>query len=287
MKEIRLSDDAERGASEPEGGVTVVTVTRRRPQLLERCMQSVGNQSYHGVLKHLIVVDDCAETVAFLARTPHADGRVRAVLSERQPAESSGPPRLARLRNHAVRLVDTAWIAFLDDDNEYEPGHVASLVTCAAVSRCPAVHSHRQLLYFEGGAYLEPRWPWCRDPRQAEDYYRRLVQNGVMDAGSNVVRDRVDPVPGPFRIVLVDTNVWLIRTETLRKVQIPDEFSYQDWLDNIAEDDKLVEALVAARVPIACSGRATVKYYLGGYSNDLSHEYSHSERWTFNGDGNR
>jgi glycosyl transferase family 2 len=280
-----LSDSSERSASEPNDGVTVLTVTRRRPQLLERCMRSVENQNYQGVLKHLVIIDDCAETMAFLARASHVDRHFRSVLSERQPAESSGPPRLARLRNYAVTLVDTPWTAFLDDDNEYEPGHIASLAACAAASGCPAVHSYRQLLYFEGGAYLEPRWPWCRDPRQGEDYYRVLVQKRVMDVGSNVVRDRVDPTPGPSQIMLVDTNVWLIRTEVLRKVKIPEDFFYQDWLDNIAEDDKLVEALVAARVPVGCSGRATVKYYLGGYSNDLKHEYSHSERWVFNGDG--
>lgn len=263
----------------------MVTVTRRRPQLLERCIKSVAAQSYQGVLKHLVVVDDCAETIAFLARTACANGHLRSVLSERQPWESSGPPRMARLRNYAVTLVDTRWIAFLDDDNEYEPGHIDSLVACAIASRCPAVHSYRQLLYFEGGAYLEARWPWCRDLKRAEDYYRGLVQKGVVEAGSNVVRDRVDLTMGPSRIVLVDTNEWLIGAEVLRKVKIPEDFSYQDWLDNIAEDDKLVDALVAAQVPIACSGRATVKYYLGGYSNDLSHEYSHSERWIFNGHG--
>jgi len=279
-----LTDDSETGASDPEGGVTVVTITRRRPQLLARCMQSIAAQTYQGVLKHLIIVDDCADTIAFLARAQNANHRIHSVLSERRVGESSGPPRLARLRNQAVTLVDTRWIAFLDDDNEYEPSHIDSLVTCAAASRCPAVHSYRQLLYFEGGAYLEPRWPWCRDLKAAEDCYRGLVQHGVLEEGSNVVRDRIDLTPGS-RIVMVDTNEWLIRADVLRKIKISDDFSYQDWLDNIAEDEKLIDALLAAHVPIACSGRATVKYYLGGYSNDLNHEYSHSERWIFNGHG--
>ena len=280
-----MIDDSEPGTGEPEGGVTVVTITRRRPQLLQRCMQSVAEQTYQGVLKHLIVVDDCAETLAFLARAPHTKPLVRSVLAERRQGEASGPPRLARLRNYAVTLVDTTWIAFLDDDNEYEPSHIDSLVVCAAASHCPAVHSYRQLLYFEGGAYLEPRWPWCREPRRAQEYYRELVQKGVMEEGSNVVRDRIDLTPGPSRIVMVDTSGWLIRTDVLRKNKISDNFSYQDWLDNLAEDEKLIDALLAAQVPIACSGRATVKYYLGGYSNDLNREYPHSEPWIFNGDG--
>ncbi|HLW79426.1 MAG TPA: glycosyltransferase family A protein, partial [Terriglobia bacterium] len=102
------------------GGVTVVTVTRRRPKLLARCIKSVESQDYQGTLKHLIVVDDCRETVAFLAGlNGNGAGRLHWVPAKRLRGESSGPPRLAKLRNLAARLVDTAWTAFLDDDNEY------------------------------------------------------------------------------------------------------------------------------------------------------------------------
>jgi hypothetical protein len=64
-------------------------------------------------------------------------------------------------------------------------------------------------------------------------------------------------------------------------MNISDCFSYQDWLDNLAEDDKLMEAILAAGILIGCTQRATLKYYLGGYSNDLSGVYGHSERWVF------
>lgn len=274
-------------AQELHEGVTVVTISRGRPKLLQRCMKSVANQSYSGMLKHLVIADGCRQTTAFLAQRERGNGNLRHMLAERRPGESSGPPRLAKLRNDATSLVDTSWIAFLDDDNEYETNHIASLVDCAAAAACPAVHSHRRLFYFEGGPFLEPRWPWCRDPKQAREYHRRLVEKGVMDLDSNVVRDRVDVSRDGSAILLVDTSEWLIRTEVLRRVKIPERFSYQDWLDNLAEDDKLVQALVAAGVRIACSGQASLRYYLGGYSNDLHRRYSHSEPWLFNGHGTR
>lgn len=270
------------------GGVTVVTVTRRRPELLERCIRSVAGQDYRGTLRHLIVVDDCSETASFLAGLEgNGQGRLRRILAKRHASESSGPPRLAKLRNLAAKRVDTTWTAFLDDDNEYEPHHIASLVDCAATTGCPAVHSHRQLLYFEGGPFLEARWPWRRAAEEARACYRELVAAGVLEAGSNIVRDRVDASKLGGGIMLVDTSEWLIRTEVLRQVGIPNQFSYEDWVQNLAEDDKLVAALVAAGVKIGCSKQPSLKYYLGGYSNDLDGEYSHSESWTFNGNGTR
>ena len=282
-----MTQESDRGAEKLTEGVTVVTISRRRPELLRRCMRSVESQDYTGTVKHLIVVDDCARTMAFLAQESQRNGNLRCVLAKRAPTESSGPPRLARLRNYAVTLVDTIWIGFLDDDNEYEANHIASLVDHAATTGCPAVHSHRQILCFEGGPFLEQRWPWCRDPKQAEERYRELVEKGVMRRASNVVRDRVDVSPDGSGIMLVDTNVWLIKTEVLLRVKFPDQFSYQDWLDNLAEDDKLVEALVFAGIKIACSEQPSLKYYLGGYSNDLKRQYTHSEPWLFNGHASR
>ena len=265
----------------------MVTISRRRPDLLRRCMKSVENQDYTGTVKQLIVVDDCARTMAFLAEESQRNGNLSYVLARRPATESSGLPRLARLRNYAVTLVDTSWIGILDDDNEYEANHIASLVECAVTSSCPAVHSHRQLLSFEGDPFLEPRWPWCRDPKQAEERYCEMVEKGVIRRASNIVRDRVDVSPGGSGVVMVDTNLWLIKTEVLWRVKFAEQYSYQDWLDNVTEDDKLVETLVSAGIKIACSEQPSLKYYLGGYSNDFKREYSHSEPWLFNGHASR
>jgi len=43
--------------------ITVITVTRNRPQLLERAILSVRSQDYPGHVMHLIIVDDCNQTV--------------------------------------------------------------------------------------------------------------------------------------------------------------------------------------------------------------------------------
>jgi hypothetical protein len=266
-----------------DDSITVVTVTRRRVPLLQRCIESVKNQSCKGSVQHLIITDDCPQTISWLACSYPSDSKLRHQLVKRSPEERSGPPRLARLRNYANRLVETPWTAFLDDDNEYEVNHLFSLLQCVAETGCPAVHSHRKLVCFEGTPFLEPRWPWCRDRQQGEQRYQELVEKGVMQAGSNIIRDRVDLSPGRSYIMLVDTSEWLIKTEVLQSIRIPETFSLQDWLDNLAEDDKLVEALVSSRIRIACSELPSLKYYLGGYSNDFDGKYPHSEHWLFNG----
>lgn len=258
---------------------TVITVTRRRPELLARCVGSVARQDFGGPLKQLVVADDCPATVAAVAELARGGDVLRCVAVERSAADESGPPRLASLRNLAASLVDTPWLAFLDDDNEFEPEHLRTLFACAEATRCPAVHSHRRLLHLDGRPFLEPSWPWCRDPAEARARYRQMVELGIMTPGSNVVRDRVETRPGRPRVLLVDTNVWLLRTELLLEHPIPEDFSYQDWLDNLAEDDKLLESLVGAGVPVECTGLATVKYYLGGYSNDFDGSSGRSERW--------
>ncbi len=265
-------------ANEPES-VTVITVTRRRPELLARCVRSVALQDFRGAIKHLVIADDCQETAAAVSGLAAGGKKLRCVVVERLADERGGPPRLAKLRNLAASLADTPWLAFLDDDNEFEPEHVRTLFERAAATESPAVYSHRRLFHADGRPFLEQFWPWCRDPAEARERYRKMVRLGVMSPGSNVVRDRVETRPGREPLLLVDTNVWLLRTELLLEYPIPVDFSYQDWLDNLAEDDKLVERLVGAGVPIECTDLATVRYYLGGYSNDFAGRSERSERW--------
>ena len=260
--------------------VTVVTITRHRPPLLRRCMESVRNQDFRGTLRHLIVVDDCPQTLNWLSESLPQNSNLRYLLAPRTPEEHSGPPRLAKLRNYAHKLVDATWTALLDDDNEWESHHVSSLLGCAIEAGCDVVHSHRQLFRADGTPFLEQRMPWCRDPRQAETRYWELVERGVLEVGSNIMKDRVDPNSDKSGIRIADTSEWLVKTAVLRGIRIPEEFTYQDWLDNLAEDDRLLEALGDGR-RIACTRLPTLKYYLGGYSNDFDESSGHSERWIF------
>lgn len=258
--------------------VTVITLTRLRPKLLERAIESVLAQDCDATVEHLVIVDHCPETCKALDRLK-LPPNVRWELMLRQPWECSGPGRSSRIRNEAVRMSRSRWIAFLDDDNYWDPDHLQSLLDCARSTGCRAVHSHMRLVHPDGRPYLDRRFPWCRDEREAVRLYAELCDRGVFTPGSNVVRDRADPLGHPDPVRSVDTGEWLLNRSLLLQFPFRDDFSEEDEYEVVGEDDKLLADLVAARVPVACTRKATLIYSLGGYSNNFAELPDASFAW--------
>jgi glycosyltransferase involved in cell wall biosynthesis len=271
---------------ESDPGITVITVTRHRPQTLGRAIASVQAQDYSGEIQHLIIADDDPDTVSLAVTTPPVARRRIQATSVERPGAERGPhaqerrsvcPRLSRLLNFGVSLAAYPWIAFLDDDNEYEPNHLSSLIECATTNHALAVHSGRQMVWPDGSPYLEPRFPGAANPLEGERIYQLMCERHVWISGTNILMDRVDPGAHNFRnstviaaddpIFLVDQNLWLLETDTLRRVRIPEDFTDAEIADNTWPDDKLLEALVRNEIRIVASGKPTVRYQVGGVSN--------------------
>jgi hypothetical protein len=115
--------------------------------------------------------------------------------------------------------------------------------------------------------YLEPRVPWARNPDAAAARYEGLVKAGVWTRGSNIVRDRLDPAGFPDRFGTVDMGAWLFARPLLAELGLRVEYDATDWENVMTEDDKLLDDLVARGVAVACTHRATLHYFIGGYSN--------------------
>lgn len=267
--------------------ISVITLTRDRPSTLRRALSSVRTQAYEGPIEHLVVVDDDERTMLDLVKdglsTHHRS--VVPVLVRRPPEEaddrSDDPrsiyPRLARLLNIGIRQASSKWIAFLDDDNEYEPDHLSQLMALASASGSPAVHSARQMVWADGTPYLERLFPGPMPVEERARIYELMCARGVWERGTNVLRDRVDPGQTAFRsstvigpkdpIFLVDQNVWLLRRDLLLKTPIPELFTEEEFGNNVCPDDKLLQALCKRGVEIISNGAPTVRYYLGGVSN--------------------
>lgn len=252
--------------------ITVMTVTRGRPRWLLRCIDSVRAQRGANA-EHLVLIDDCDVTDRALAAVEHA--RLTHVLRRRRPDERSGPGHLARLRNLMIRMATTEWVAFLDDDNVFEPGHLRSLLDCAERAGAPAAHSWMRMVDAAGAPYTEPRWPWCRDDRAAAEKYAAMAAQGVVTPGDNIVRDALGNVPARC----VDTSAWLLRRDLLGEAPMDPHFTRAEFEANKAEDDHLHAYIVQTGVTVACTERATLRYTLGGYSNNHDGRSARAETW--------
>jgi glycosyltransferase involved in cell wall biosynthesis len=103
-------------ATLPAGAVPLVTTvipTYRRPESLPAAVRSVLAQTIHD--QRVIVVDDGGG----LPELPD-DPRLVAVSLAHNTAV------LGVVRNVGIRLADSEFVAFLDDDNEWEPEHLAT-----------------------------------------------------------------------------------------------------------------------------------------------------------------
>lgn len=243
--------------------VTVVTVTRGRPDKLREAIGSVRAQAVAVPVEHLVVVDDCSRTTAMLeAMEP---GPSRWVRIGRAPDERDGLSRLARLRNESVRRTNAEWVAFLDDDNLWRSDHLATLLACARESGSRAVHCHRDLRRADGFPYLDPYFPWVSGRVEAAATYRRAVVAGVMRPGSSLLRSRVSAaLPEEFRFV--DMGEWLAARALFAEVPFTEEFTPEQVELGVGEDDQWLKALLDHGELISCTGEATLRYVLGGMS---------------------
>ena len=239
--------------------ITVITVTRGRVDLLRRAIKSVKKQSYKGIVYHYIYIDDCQETLRFIKDNFIHDPYIYYYYYKRKINDLSGPSLLARLRNDAVFRCKTEWFSFLDDDNEYHNEHLQKLMDFALKNNCEAVFSNSKIYYRDGRPFIEKYWQWERDPEKAKIRWIKMEKEGVVFEGSNEIHFKYG--------IVIDTNVWLIKRKIILENKISDDFSSQDWENNLAEDDKLMFGLYANKIRVLGNDEATVKYYLGGYSN--------------------
>lgn len=267
--------------------VTVITLTRSRPELARRAIASVRNQDYDDGIVHLVIIDECQESEAALQELTSSPGRELSLVQTTRPASESVPScttprsvygRMGRLINWGAAQARTRWIALLDDDNEFTPNHLRGLRDAAKAAGAPAAHSHRTIHWADGSPYLLERFPWIADDRASVAAYENLRRRGVWKEGSNILRDRAGPMTGgqflnstiaepSDPVMMVDHSTWFVDRDVLLVHPFPETYAPEAMDRNDCPDDCLLEALLRASVPIVCSQRASVRYYLGGISN--------------------
>ena len=189
-----------------ESTVSVVIPTLNRPAMLLRALGSVANQTFPPQ-EVIVVVDGPGDEIAKLVQQAHPSVRLL------QMKTRSGS---AVARNVGVQNARGAWIAFLDDDDEWLPRKLELQLGAALRSsfRYPIVFS-RLIVKTPRGKFLMPR----RGPgrRQSVDEYlycRESLRPGeVFFYTSNLLVPRelfsqVEFRPGQRKWIDVD---WLLR----------------------------------------------------------------------------
>lgn len=250
--------------------ITVITITKNRPNLLERAIKIVQMQTYKNV-KHLIIIDNCPKTLKMLNEKYKNDPKIEWEYYKRDKEDKSGPNVLAKLRTYAIHKVKKGWFSFLDDDNEFYPEHLEKLYNFALKENCEAVHSYREVLYKDGTPYLKEEYPWGRTYKQKLEMYENMLKAGVVKRGSNIWHDRFG--------YTVDTNVWLLRAELFNNKEIPSEYTQKDYDECNPEDEKMMKLLMQNNVKVLTNKEVTVKYYLGGYSNESDNPIEGTVKW--------
>jgi len=114
--------------------VTVIIPTKARNHLLNRAISSVVNQTFPHV--NIIVVDDNAQEervrVALANSEWINDSRVKVI-------ENHSSLNAARARNVALDAVQTKWVTYLDDDDEYLPEKVERQLAICCHKAVPLV----------------------------------------------------------------------------------------------------------------------------------------------------
>jgi len=268
--------------SDPTGAaLTTIVITRDRVALLARALRSLMAQQAVR-LDVIIVVDACSATVRWAQTLPVCSGAIRSIqwlYQDRGISDHTGPRRLATLRTLGLAAVQTEWCGYLDDDNEFEPSHYHDILNSIANSGSRAAHSWRTLWERDGRPFfLTDTHPWCRDPSLAAALFEQYRRAGIYDTASNLVRDRV--VPGRRSESMVDMSEWLFDTDFIRQIGFATKYTGEDWQTSRAEDSKLLDEIVARHLDIPSTRRATLRYYMGGYSNNWLSDGAQLCGWT-------
>jgi glycosyltransferase involved in cell wall biosynthesis len=184
--------------------ISVLITTHNRPGELRRALASIFNQSQ--LPGEVVLVDDGSTPPATLEGLTIPSGLLLRVIRNAAP---SGP---ARARNIGIAACAGAWIAFLDDDDEFEPGKIA--VVARALDR---LNDAADVLYHpaniqmvnEGVRYISRP----RAPAGAVGMYRELLVRNIVGGTPMVVaRKRTLLDQGAFDAslgALEDYELWL------------------------------------------------------------------------------
>ncbi len=248
--------------------VTVVSACTGSTSVL-RASSSVAAQTCEQII-HLLAIDGPAFKREFDSEVlPHLGHD-----SKRHILElpwNTGHSQFYGYRVYAMSMliVDTPWIAFLDQDAYHEPDHIEELVRLCESNNLQWAFSQRKVVDLTTGESVEDN---CESiGREVSWVYQR-----------NAVTRGVQPVR-PWSN-LVDTNCYLISRELAALVAGQLVQHRLDPKMRKASDRVLLEALRRSNAPYMCSGRATVVWPVNDPAEKTDDPPESNDAWLGNRD---
>ena len=127
--------------------ISVIVTTYNRPQKLERALKSLETQTFQNF--EVVVVDDASTTnnVEVIQRSAISEDRLIYYKRTTNWGNHTLP------KNDGIKLSKGRFIAYLDDDNEYEPDHLETLYSELTKNDVDIVYGQR-LNISEDGAFV-------------------------------------------------------------------------------------------------------------------------------------
>ena len=247
--------------------ITVIILTKNRKQFLNKALDSVFTQKGNLDIEILLLADN--EPSLRKRQVPdNIKLNYFSLLSEESFQNIPTVKRVATLRNIALKIVNTKYVCFLDDDNYWSPNHLTSLVKTIKDSNSLAVYSQRKLLTNEGEPWIPSEFPWTTgDIRKNEELFEIYLKAGLLDRSNNLLKDSAYLYNNGVDYGTVDMGAWLFNFNLFDIINFEVDYSDDEIKSTTTEDDKLLTTIKELNIKTICSEKQTLNYRLGGYSN--------------------
>jgi dTDP-4-amino-4,6-dideoxygalactose transaminase/glycosyltransferase involved in cell wall biosynthesis len=249
--------------------ISVVILTKNRKEKLERAIESVKKQDFDGNIELRIIGDNCDYLEDISVEKLPANIVVESdnIALNSSVGREQIVHRVSILRNIGIDLSCGKHICFLDDDNLWESHHLSSLMATIYNSNGFLAYSWRKLFLNNGEPWNPTTWPWLGGDTPQELLFKVYKELKMLDANDNILRDSFSAFYDGKDFSTIDMGEWLINRIVFETIKFKTDYSKEEQGQLVTEDDQLLIDLKEFGFTGFPSKKATLRYYLGGYSN--------------------
>ena len=211
--------------------VSVIVPTCNRPEFLDRCLRSIGAQSYPNV--EIVVINDAGCSVEHIIEKNNTKGNINYISHEANKGASAA-------RNSGLYQAKGDYIAYLDDDDEYLPEHLSVILASLRKSNARFAYSRAEYL-IENGDGIQAQVQ-RQQPFSNVEYSRDLLMIGNF----------------------IPTPTWVFERSLLSEVGYFDESfkAWEDW-EWLVRASQVTDFLSVPKITVEVHQRSNDSGHLG------------------------